>query len=174
MGEELMMCQRCHEKPAQVHFSKVVNGEKSDRFLCEDCAREEGAFHFMLGPQFTVQQVLGSLIGQAGVPANRTVPEGRSCPHCGYTYRQFAESGRLGCDRCYEAFKEELGPLVLRLHGRAEHRGKLPRRGAKHLAAVRELERLRQKMADAIQREAFEEAAEIRDQIRRLTGGEAQ
>ncbi len=171
--EELQMCQRCQQKPAHVHFSKVINGEKSDRYLCDDCAREEGAFHLMLGPQFTVQQVLGGLIGQAGLPTSRSMGSGRTCPACGYTYREFAESGRLGCDRCYEAFKDELSPLILRLHGRAEHRGKLPRRGAQHLAEVRELERLRQQMADAIQREAFEEAAQIRDQIRRMTGGEA-
>lgn len=171
--QEVRVCQRCQQKPAQVHFSKVINGEKSERYLCEDCAREEGAFHFMLGPQFTVQHVLGGLIGQAGVPANRAAVDARRCPHCGYTYREFAESGRLGCDRCYETFQSELNPLVLRLHGRVQHRGKFPARGAKKLNARRELERLRELMADAINREAFEEAAEIRDQIRRIEGGEA-
>lgn len=176
MSEEqnAQLCQRCQEQPANVHFSQVVNGEKSERYLCEDCAREEGAFHFMLGPQFTVQHVLGGLIGQANMPTNRATPDVRSCPHCGYSYREFAETGRLGCDRCYETFKEELNPLILRLHGRGEHRGKLPQRGARGLQARRELERLRQQMADAISREAFEEAAEIRDQIRRLSGGDAQ
>ncbi len=167
------VCQRCQQKPAQVHFSKVVNGEKSERYLCEDCAREEGAFHFMLGPQFTVQHVLGGLIGQAGMPANRATVDTRACPDCGYTYREFAESGRLGCDRCYQAFRSELNPLILRLHGRVEHRGKLPSRGAKHLKAQRELDRLRQEMAEAVKREDFEEAAKIRDHIRTLTGGEA-
>lgn len=169
------ICQRCQERPAQVHFSKVVNGEKSERYLCEDCAREEGAFHFMLGPQFTVQHVLGGLIGQAkgGSLSNRAMPDAKNCTYCGYSYREFAETGRLGCARCYETFKNELNPLILRLHGRVEHRGKLPRRGARHLETKRELEGLRQRMADAIQREAFEEAAQLRDQIRHLTGGES-
>ncbi len=171
-GQVIQMCQRCQKKPAQVHFSKVVNGEKSERYLCEDCAREEGAFHFMLGPQFTVQHVLGGLIGQSGFPSGRTQAGTHACPHCGYTFREFAESGRLGCDKCYQAFESELNPLVLRLHGRVQHRGKFPARGARQLSAKRELEQLREAMNDAIKREAFEEAAQLRDKIRSLEGGE--
>lgn len=173
-GEAPQMCQRCQQKPAQVHFSKVVNGEKSDRLLCEDCAREEGAFHFMMGPQFTVQHVLGGLIGQGGFPGGRSQVDTRTCSACGYTFRQFAETGRLGCDRCYEAFQDDLSPLVLRLHGRVQHRGKFPTRGAQALHAQRELEQLREAMNDAIKREAFEEAAQIRDKIKSLEGGKAQ
>lgn len=171
--QEVRLCQRCQERPAQVHFSKVINGDKSERFLCEDCAREEGAFHFMLAPQFTVQHVLGGLIGQGNVPANRAAVDVRTCPYCGASYQEFAESGRLGCDRCYEAFGEELAPLILRLHGRVEHRGKFPTRGSHHLKMRRELESLRQQMSDAIKREDFEEAAAIRDQIRLVEGGHA-
>lgn len=169
--QEVQVCQRCQQKPAQVHFSKVVNGDKSDRFLCEDCAREEGAFHFMMSPQFTVQHLLGGLIGQEVFPGNRPAVDSPSCSDCGYTFRQFAETGRLGCDHCYETFQNELSPLVLRLHGRVQHRGKFPARGASQLSAKRELEQLREAMTEAIKREAFEEAAQIRDKIKSLEGG---
>ena len=170
-GQAVQMCQRCQQKPAQVHFSKVVNGEKSERFLCENCAKEEGAFHFMLGPQFTVQHVLGGLIGQGAFPASRTQLDARSCAARGYTFQEFADTGRLGCDQCYKRFENELSPLILRLHGRVEHRGKFPARGARVIQEKRELEKLREAMADAIKREAFEEAAKLRDQIRSLEGG---
>jgi protein arginine kinase activator len=158
-------------RPATVHFSKVVNGEKSDRYLCEDCAREEGAFHFMLGPQFTVQHVLGGLMGQPYPQRESIAADNRRCPACGYTYRELAESGRLGCDQCYQVFQTDLMPLVQRLHGRVEHRGKVPKRGARKLAMRREVDALRARLADAIQREAFEEAAALRDQIRRMEEG---
>lgn len=170
-GQTPQICQRCQQKPAHVHVSKVVNGEKSERFLCEDCAREEGAFNFMMAPQFTVQHVLGGLIGQDGTIGSRHQLEQKSCPTCGYTLGEFAETGRLGCDKCYQAFQEELNPLILRLQGRVQHRGKFPARGAKRLRAQRDLEHLRELMNKAIQREAFEEAAQIRDQIRSLEGG---
>ncbi|AEJ38476.1 UvrB/UvrC protein [Sulfobacillus acidophilus TPY] len=162
------LCQRCLTKPATVHFQKVVNGEKSDRYLCEDCAREEGAFHFMLGPQFTVQHVLGGLIGQSFPHRERGRLDDRRCSACGYTYQEFAETGRLGCDQCYRTFHGDLMPLIQRIQGRAEHRGKFPRRGARDLAWRREVEALRERLQDAIQREAFEEAAQIRDQIKQL------
>lgn len=163
------MCQRCEVKPASVHFSKVVNGEKSDRFLCEECAKEEGAFHFMLGPQFTVQHVLGGLVGQ--VPATHSALAGRRCGACGYTYQMFAETGRLGCDHCYETFNEELEPLIRRLHGSVEHHGKVPARRGRHLIEQQRLADLRRQMQDAVVREAFEDAARLRDQIRLMEAG---
>ena len=173
-AQGMPMCQRCHKNPAQVHLSKVVNGEKSERFLCQDCAHQEGAFNFMLAPQFTMQHVLGPLIGQSGYPGTRTQVDTRTCPHCGYSFQEFAETGRLGCDRCYDVFENDLKPLILRLHGRVQHRGKLPARGARKLHAKRELEQLREAMNDAIKREAFEEAAQIRDKMKAIEKGEEQ
>ena len=164
------LCQRCESRPASVHMTTVVNGEKFDRFLCEECARQEGPYHLMLVPQFTIQHVLGGLIGASPTGQRRQAVVDKSCPVCGYSYQQFAETGRLGCDRCYEAFQEELQPLVKRLHGSVEHHGKVPRRGGKDILQQRTLEELRQKMHAAISREAFEEAAKWRDEIRTLEG----
>lgn len=162
-----LLCQRCQTRPASVHFSQVINGDKSDRYLCEDCAKEEGAFHFMIGPQFTVQHVLGGLIGQPTGQA-RQESVARRCPYCGYTYQRFAETGRLGCDRCYETFHAELEPLVRRLHGSVEHHGKIPQRGGRHLIQRQALAELRERMKAAVAQENFEEAAELRDRIREL------
>lgn len=36
-----MICQECNERPASVHFTKVVNGEKTVIQLCEHCAQEK-------------------------------------------------------------------------------------------------------------------------------------
>lgn len=162
---QLPTCQECHSRPASVHFTQVLSGEKLDRYLCEDCAKKEGTFHFMLGPQFTVQHVLGSLIG--GGPT-RTEVNTKSCPHCGYTYQKFGETGRLGCDRCYEMFTEELKPLVRRLHGRMKHHGKIPTRRGENLLYERKISDLRGQMRAAVEHEDFEKAALLRDQIKGL------
>ncbi|MDA8195426.1 MAG: UvrB/UvrC motif-containing protein [Thermaerobacter sp.] len=170
MGQEFdssdRVCQRCQTHPASVHFTRVVNGEKSDRYLCEACARDEGAYHFMLGPQFTVQHVLGGLIGEAPGARGRKETRTKRCPHCGATYQRFAETGRLGCDRCYETFASELEPLIKRLHGSLEHHGKIPSRGGQHLIHQQRLDALRAEMQQAVAQELFEEAARIRDEIR--------
>lgn len=169
-----LSCQRCQRRPASVLVTSVVNGEKSNRYLCEECAREEGAYHLMLDPQFSVHNVLGGLIGQ--VP--KTAPMGDTkemvCPHCGHSYQRFAETGRLGCDRCYDCFGAQLDPLIRRLHGASDHHGKIPARAGSRLKRRKEVEHLREQLQEAIAKEAFEDAAALRDQIRRLEASTAE
>ena len=169
-----LSCQRCQRRPASVHFTRVVNGEKSDRYLCEECAREEGAYHFMLDPQFTVHNVLGGLIGQVPESTHAGDQTNLACPHCGHTYQRFAETGRLGCDRCYEAFRPQLDPLFRRLQGAVSHHGKIPSRAGARLKRQQQIDHLREELRQAISAEAFEDAAKLRDEIRRLENGEGE
>ncbi|MDD5382414.1 MAG: AAA family ATPase [Candidatus Margulisbacteria bacterium] len=37
-----MLCQKCKTRPASVHITKIVNGKKATRHLCNICAMEEG------------------------------------------------------------------------------------------------------------------------------------
>ena len=37
-----MYCENCHERPANVHFTKIVNGKKMEMHLCEYCAQKTG------------------------------------------------------------------------------------------------------------------------------------
>ncbi|MFA6549729.1 MAG: hypothetical protein WCT39_07395, partial [Candidatus Margulisiibacteriota bacterium] len=37
-----MLCQKCNQRPASVHITKIVNGQKATRHLCGVCAAEEG------------------------------------------------------------------------------------------------------------------------------------
>lgn len=37
-----MQCQECGKRPATLHFTKIVNGEKTEFRICESCAREKG------------------------------------------------------------------------------------------------------------------------------------
>ena len=37
-----MKCEKCNEKEATFYYSSNINGEKTERHLCADCAREEG------------------------------------------------------------------------------------------------------------------------------------
>lgn len=39
-----MVCQECGNRPATLHFTKIVNGEKTEFHICEHCAREKGDF----------------------------------------------------------------------------------------------------------------------------------
>jgi protein arginine kinase activator len=169
-----MQCQECGKRPATLHYTKIINGEKTEFHLCEGCAREKGEQMPGLDGGFSIHHLLSGLLnidppvpeghprGQAGTP---TVLR---CPTCGLTYNQFSKIGRFGCSDCYEAFGDRLEPLFRRVHGNTAHRGKVPRRTGGKLKLRRELEQLREALSKCIQEEAFEEAAQLRDRIRSL------
>src|SRR5438552_10196764 len=90
------------------------------------------------------------------------------CPRCGLLYSAFKETGRLGCAECYAAFQFQLRPLLRRIHGDTRHRGKSPARGAGVMTSTRQIQRLHDELQRAVEREDFEKAASLRDEIRRL------
>jgi protein arginine kinase activator len=90
------------------------------------------------------------------------------CPTCGLTYNQFSKIGRFGCGDCYKTFRERLTPLLRRIHGHSSHRGKIPERTKGALKISRDLEKLKEELAQKVRAEEFEEAARLRDQIRSL------
>ncbi|MFL6560242.1 MAG: UvrB/UvrC motif-containing protein, partial [Bacillus sp. (in: firmicutes)] len=91
------------------------------------------------------------------------------CDSCSMTFPQFLKVGRFGCSHCYEAFKEQLIPVLRRLHsGNWTHNGKIPKRIGGGIHLRKQIEELKSNLKDSIQNEEFEKAAEIRDEIRKL------
>ena len=90
------------------------------------------------------------------------------CPDCALTFAQFSQIGRMGCSGCFKAFEDKLGPLLRRIHGSTRHSGKVPRRSQSAVRVKRELDRLKEELQQRIRGEEFEEAAKLRDQIRKM------
>jgi protein arginine kinase activator len=90
------------------------------------------------------------------------------CPRCGLLYSSFKETGRLGCSECYAAFQFQLRPLLRRIHGDTRHRGKSPTHDGGEQTGTRQIQRLHDELQRAVEREEFEKAAGIRDEIRKL------
>lgn len=166
-----MFCEECQKRPATVHITQVVNNKKTERHLCEQCAREYQGLTFSFEPTFTFQQLLASLLNQdPGVLglAQHGIPAGQRCEKCQLSYAELAQNGKFGCRECYEYFADQLEPLMRKIHGNARHSGKIPQRTGQALNLKRELERLYAELQSAIRKEAFEKAAEIRDAIHDL------
>ncbi len=191
-----MKCDQCGQE-ATVHELRVVNGKKVERHLCESCARKQG---IAVQPALSVPELLEKYIQQAasatskpsqGGAAAAPAARANACPTCATTYMEFRQSGLLGCPDCYRAFEAQLGPLLERAHeGGAHHVGKVPKRmlagGTKATSARRNLEHiggpeqrtgriatLRKQLEDAVKAEQYEQAARIRDELRKLTELEA-
>jgi len=110
-----------------------------------------------------------NLVGEALGESDETAAlNQRECPHCGIKFVEFRNSGRLGCPHDYQEFREELTPLLENIHGETRHCGKTPRRLPQNKQTQSELVQLRGRLKQAINKEDYEEAARLRDQIRTL------
>ncbi|AJY75241.1 UvrB/UvrC motif-containing protein [Paenibacillus beijingensis] len=166
-----MLCQECGKRPATLHFTKIINGEKTEFHICESCAREKGDSIPGAPNGFSIHSLLSGLMdfdpsgGAAGLGSK---PQTLRCDECGLTYGQFSKLGRFGCSSCYRHFGERLDPLFKRVHGSTVHSGKIPKRCGGRIQTKREIDRLRHDLQSSIEREEFEAAASLRDQIREL------
>ncbi|KAB3532411.1 UvrB/UvrC motif-containing protein [Alkaliphilus serpentinus] len=161
-----MLCDECKKRNAVVHMSKIVQGKKEELHLCEVCARNKDV---SIEKNFTIPNFLANLL-DAGMGSGivKGYDEVLKCNHCGSTFREFKQNGRLGCDECYQIYKEKLKPLVRRIHGNTKHIGKVPKRCGGIIHLRKQLQELKQKLQKAIDQEAFEEAAVLRDEIHRI------
>ncbi len=156
-----MKCQLC-SKPATMHLSNIVNGQKKELHLCQDCAEKQQLLKQQeLNLSAILQTVIGQHVGQLTDELARL-----TCPTCGIKYMEFKAEGRLGCPNDYQVFQVALKPLLLRMHRSVSHKGKKPRHSLLTKARLAEIVELRQQLRRAVETEAFEEAARLRDLLR--------
>jgi protein arginine kinase activator len=158
----VIKCQQCAQ-PATVHLTNVdAAGRRTELHLCRACAEEKKVISQQ---ELNLSSILQALIGAQG-PAAGVAGGPGACPACGIQYTEFRAEGRLGCPHDYEAFRAALGPLLQRIHRSAQHVGKSPRHSRRSAAWQRELLDLRRRLREAIDEEAYERAATLRDLIR--------
>lgn len=156
-----MKCQLC-SNPATVHLTDIVNNQKRELHLCQSCAEAQ---QLVKQQELNLPAILQSLIGQHVGPQTDALAR-LTCPACGIKYMEFRAQGRLGCPHDYAVFRTGLEPLLQRIHRAARHVGKAPRRGVLSQARQAELVELRRRLQAAVETEAYEEAARIRDLLR--------
>jgi protein arginine kinase activator len=138
-----------------------------------------------------LEDLLGSVQGKAARQRRES-----GCAGCGLTVQQFKNTGRLGCPRCYETFRTDLVPLLQRVHESSQHKGRLPgvlqpttqtptptpparepaarkAPAAKTKSKTDELVVLRKRLEDAVRGERYEEAASLRDALRKAEEGDS-
>lgn len=166
MSDPKKLCdgQGC-EKPAVVHVTQVVNGVASHHHLCRECAEEKGISAWSGSPADVSGFIAQLGAGEPGSPEVAQEP----CSFCGLTFERFKETGRLGCPQCYTSYEPSLRRLLERIHGAAQHVGKVylpPDSAAADLD--KQLALLRSRLQRAVEAEDFERAAVLRDQILEL------
>ena len=169
-----MLCEKCKKRTATVFYNENINGKVRSFSLCGDCAakmREKGELQdvtSMVGsfadPFSELQDhFFGNFFGLPTLP----YAEEKACPTCGTTYREIAKTGLVGCPDCYKTFDTELERTIGAAQGATSHKGAVPARNRAKQKLEEELKTLREKLDAAVAKEEYEEAAKLRDEIRK-------
>ena len=161
-----MLCQKCGKNPATTHIKTVINGKVTEQNLCSNCASSNGYSGFKSG---SISNLLASMLVQSLTTHPQSM--GMRCSCCGSAFSDIAETGKVGCAKCYEEFSEELLPYLKRIHGSVHHNGKVAGHTELVVADVTDtIGELKAKLAKLVAAEKYEEAALVRDEIKRMEG----
>ena len=176
-----MLCENCKKREANVCYSENINGVKREMHLCEECSKELGIseqMNFNMGLDFP--SIFGGIFEDFPMLLNEV--KDVTCKTCGLSFDDIVSTGRLGCPDCYETFESRLDPILKRLQGSNRHTGRLGEIPEKKIDIKKtekkketkttkesKIEKLEKDLKDAIKEEKYEEAAKIRDEIKKLS-----
>ncbi|HEY9174858.1 MAG TPA: UvrB/UvrC motif-containing protein [Verrucomicrobiae bacterium] len=164
-----MKCCVCKEREATVHLTQIAGDKMQKLDLCEECAKTKGVND---PTGFSLADLLLGLGASQQMEQAAAATEGGElkCPHCGFTQADFKKAGRLGCPDCYRTFAEGLESLLKTMHKGTRHIGKVPEALRQSQDFKQRVALLQKKLAKAIEQEDFEQAAQLRDEIKQLGG----
>jgi protein arginine kinase activator len=187
-----MLCDNCGKNEVEVLIRQVVDDEVRNLNLCRSCAEKMG-FIPPLVPSITISFSIGeSPPKQRKIrkpPAKRREQsfDALCCPSCGLDFKSFRETGILGCPDCYESFRVPLGGFLHKTQGAESHwvaSDAFREIGAEPDGVNRRMDilvkkeetggnisRLKLELNEAISREDYERAAQLRDILAPLVGG---
>jgi protein arginine kinase activator len=186
-----MVCDNCGKNEVEVLLKQVINNEVRYIHLCRACAEEMG-FISSTVPSITIsfsisEDVLKQRKSRKIQPKKKEAIDALSCPSCGMKFMSFRESCLLGCPACYEAFRFPLGAFLQKTQGAESHWvgtsgmfkdiGLLSEEitGAEEKKSGDEsIARLKFELNEAVAREDYERAAQLRDMLVPLVDGKGE
>lgn len=191
-----MLCDNCGKKEANVRYWENINGKKRELNLCDECSKKLGIGQIDFSMPIGISSFLGGFMED--FQTKEFMPmlnelKTLKCNSCGYTFDDIINTGRLGCKDCYDIFQDRLDPIIKKIQGDNRHVGRIGKiidskidninddkeesmkkdikNGGNSKEDNKELskiEKLQEKLKKAIAEEKYEEAAKIRDEIKKL------
>jgi len=150
-----MLCDDCKNKPAAIFFKEVLPDKTVELHLCEECASKRG---LLVTKKLSPSEILQRLLKQRSAQDEKII-----CPGCYMSLAEFKRVGRFGCNQCVGTFDEHIKNLIKQIHQSDTHIGRKSSGGSKKGL---EIYKLREQLKKALENEAYEEAAEIRDRLK--------
>lgn len=189
-----MLCDNCGKREANVRYSENINGRKKDLNLCEECSKKLGITNMDFSMPINFSSFFGEFMEDFARPEFMPLLneiKALKCDNCGYTFEDIRNTGKLGCGNCYSVFEERLAPIIRRIQGANKHTGRVGKiidnkieqkmenkENAKSTnkeetqknTVNNKMQELQEKLKKAIKEERYEEAAKIRDEIKKQEG----
>ena len=129
-----MLCDICQTRQAKIFYTEIVNGQKKEQHLCEQCASEHTMvpLNELLGGQglSSVGSILSGILSSYARDRGKELKDEKHtetrCPECGTTESEFLKTGRTGCPVCYNVFKDMIAKNFKTMQGGMTHIGKEP------------------------------------------------
>lgn len=183
-----MLCERCKIREANIQYTEVIGGVKTQHNFCSQCAKEMdfGQYSAIFEGEFPLSKLLSGLLGADSGTKEEDKKQQIVCPTCKTSYEEFITNSRFGCADCYSVFDLLISDNIKQLQGSDFHKGKHPS-GRKpeqterfsiqdepvYQSAEEEIQVLTARLKEAIRREEYEIAAQCRDKIKELKEGKA-
>lgn len=181
-----MLCEKCKIREANIKYTEVIGGTKTEHNFCSQCAGEMdfGQYSTIFDGEFPLGKLLSGLLGLQSPTVRQQKMQEVVCPTCGTTYEEFIENSRFGCADCYHVFDLLIGEKIKKLQESALHTGKQPKilpgnripaaafkEGTMEFSGEEEIKQLEQRLKSALRLEEYEEAAICRDKLKELKEG---
>ena len=177
-----MLCDNCGKRNANVRYSENINGRRKELNLCEICSEKLGITQMDFNMPIDFSSFLGGFLEDWQTPEFMPMfkeIKNIKCNNCGNTFEDITKSGRLGCQNCYEVFEEKLDPMIKRIQGSNKHIGRIGKKLDNIKTEEKEeikkestsnitIDNLKEKLKKAIKEERYEDAAKLRDEIKKL------
>lgn len=190
-----MLCDNCGKREANVKYSENINGKTRELNLCEECSKKLGITEIDFNMHIDFSSFFGQFMEDFDTPEFMPLfneVKALKCKNCGYTFDDIVNTGKLGCEDCYDVFEDKLDPIIKKIQGANRHVGRIGKllnesnqnkdsiknesikkqdklnEGSKANFKEMEIEKLQKELKDAIKEERYEDAAKIRDEIKKL------
>lgn len=179
-----MKCENCGNNDANVKYTQIINGEKKQMFLCEDCSERLGIndIRFNMPINFTsfLTDFFDDMTDINIIPGYDNTKKIK-CNTCGLMWDDFLHTGKFGCSSCYDNFESRIDPILRSLQGTNTHIGRIgkivdsksiqqnldDKLEQESKVNLTKIEKLKETLKQAIKEERYEDAAKIRDEIKK-------
>lgn len=179
-----MKCENCGNNEANVKYTQIINGETKKMFLCEECSEKLGINDIHLNMPINFTSFLTDFFSDMSDLSLFPSLNGENilkCNSCGLRWDDFLHTGKFGCSNCYSDFEHRIDPILRSVQGANSHVGRIgkiidgnnikqnldDKLEEEQQANLNTIEKLKENLKQAVKEERYEDAAKIRDEIKK-------